>query len=281
MRTLVISDAHGCPEIIQNALDHSGFRPGRDALIYAGDLLDRGPDAEACISLAERYATEVLFGNHDLAALFNFYIYPQNPESLAFRPLFLEKALSPDRSKAWKAATCVEGVLVTHAGVSAVYEDIFVGECRSDTAMLAERLNADFRAVVAREPRLGDWYEHPLLSDYGPFWFRPWPYSQFSPLPGCVQVAGHTPPLKHLRNTGFHMIDPSSFSASNICTGMGWYRYAIVEAGAVRVEEGTLSAAADSVSDEPDSVCAQSACAGLAREESVFSSKESASALCG
>ena len=77
MRTFVISDAHGYPELIQEALDHGGFRPGEDGFVYAGDLLDRGPDPQGCIDLVERYATEVLLGNHELAVLLGFIVYPQ------------------------------------------------------------------------------------------------------------------------------------------------------------------------------------------------------------
>jgi hypothetical protein len=238
-RTFVISDAHGSPELIQNALDHGGFVPGGDSFVYAGDLLDRGPDAEHCIALVERHATEVLLGSHDVAAMLDFNVFPQNPESLDFKPLLTEKVLASDRSRAWKVATCVEGVLITHAGISQHYSEIFVEKCRSDPARLAKRLNREFRALVAREPRVRDWYDHDLLGDLGPFWYRPWPYSDLRPLPGCVQVAGHTPPLGHMEGTGFHMIDPTSYDEWE---DRGRYRYAVIEGGVVRVEEGTLTA---------------------------------------
>lgn len=246
MRTLVISDAHGCPQVIQNALDHARFEPGCDGFVYAGDLLDRGPDAAGCIALVERYATEVLFGNHDVAALFGFYIYPQNRDSPSYRPLLVERALAADEAKAWKAATCVEGVLITHAGVSADYERLFLAECRSDPVLLAERLNAEFQALVRRDPPPGDWYEHPLLDDHGPFWFRPWPLSTLMPLRGCVQVAGHTPPyssaLRDLEKIGFYMIDPSSFDPFEGYCNFDRYRYALIEGGRVTVQDGTVTA---------------------------------------
>jgi predicted phosphodiesterase len=120
MRTFVIADAHGYPELIKNALDHGGFEPGRDAFVFAGDLLDRGPDADGCIALVERHATEVIFGNHDVAALLGLPIDPQNPGSPAFGPFLREKVLA-DPTIAWKAATCIDGVLITHAGVSSRY----------------------------------------------------------------------------------------------------------------------------------------------------------------
>jgi len=237
VRTFVISDAHGCPEIIQNALRHGGFEPGQDAFVYAGDLLDRGPDADGCLSLVEQYATEVLLGNHDVAALLSLYVLPQNPESPAFGPLLADRVTRPGRSGAWKAATCVEGVLVTNAGVSEDYERIFVAECHSDPAVLAARLNAEFLALVRRKAEIHDWSDHELLGDLGPFWFRPWPYSHLHPLRGCVQVVGHTPALGDIGGPGFRMIDPTSFEEWD---DPGRFRYAIIERGSVRVEEGAL-----------------------------------------
>ena len=41
MRTFVISDIHGYPHLISNALDHGGFEPGRDAFVFAGDAVER------------------------------------------------------------------------------------------------------------------------------------------------------------------------------------------------------------------------------------------------
>ena len=233
MRTFVISDAHGCPEVILNAFRHGGFDPGRDAFVFAGDAVDRGPDAEGCLRLVERYATEVLLGNHDLAALFGFHVFPQNPESLSFRPLLLERALSGQ----WKAATSVEGVLVTHAGVSKDYERMFEDECASDPARLAERFNATFRALVEWRDTLHRWYDDALLGDCGPFWFRPRPYSDLLPLLSCVQIAGHTVPLTRMEGTPFHMIDPTPADGGE---DPRRYRYALVEQGTVVVRDGRL-----------------------------------------
>jgi len=238
MRTFVISDAHGCPELIQNALRHGGFEPGVDAFVYAGDLLDRGPDGKGCIAIVERYATEVLLGNHDVAAVFGLDVFPQDPGSPAFGPFLAGKVLSSERSRAWKAATCVEGVLITHAGVSEEYQETFLVDCRSDPVRLAERLNDGFRDLVARKSLIRDWDDHPLLGGLGPFWFRPWPFSYLRPLSGCIQVAGHTPPLEAVDIVDFYMIDPTSWEE--------WpdplrFRYAIIEQGAVRVHAGVLT----------------------------------------
>jgi hypothetical protein len=255
MRTFVISDAHGCPELIQNALRHGGFEPGADGFVYAGDLLDRGPDAKGCIAFVERYATEVLLGNHDVAAVFDLDVCPQAPESPALGPLLAERVLSSDSSTAWKAAACVEGALITHAGVSEEYQRTFLVDCRSDPTRLACRLNDGFRDLVARKSHYRDWSDHELLGSTGPFWFRPWPYSYLRPLFGCVQVVGHTPPLEGLDCAGVSMIDPTSWEE---WADPARFRYAIIEAGAVRVYAGTLAVGDSALApEEPSSaLCA-------------------------
>ncbi len=235
MRTFVISDAHGHPELIHNALEHGGFEPARDALVYAGDLLDRGPDASGCIALVEQYATEVLIGNHDLAAMLDLDIFPQHGESPALGPLLLEKVLATDCSKAWKAATCIEGVLITHAGVAEEYGGILRDDCQGDPSRLADYLNAVFLRVVARQPKVTAWEEEPLLGFDGPFWFRPQPCAGGKPLGGCRQVVGHSPPQAGLEASGFYMIDPCVFERTD---QTGHYRYAVIEAGQIRVEWG-------------------------------------------
>jgi hypothetical protein len=254
MRTFVISDAHGYPEFIQNALDHGGFRPGEDGFVYAGDLLDRGPDPQGCIDLVEQYATEVLLGNHELTVLLDFFICPQDAESLACRRVMIDKVLTDAPGGRRKAATCVEGVLISHAGVSSRFEDVFRGECHGDPALLAAHLNQVFLAAVRAELETGEWEEGGILGDDGSLWFRPQPYSDLLPAAGIRQVVGHTPPLPELEEVGFHMVDPCAFLCMD---DLRRFRYAVIEDGHVRVEEGTLERATvgDPSNDLAEAVC--------------------------
>jgi hypothetical protein len=237
MRTFVISDAHGYPELIQNALDHGGFRPDEDGFVYAGDLFDRGPDPGGCIDLVEDHATEVLMGNHDVAVLLDYVVYPQEPENRGFRPLLIDKVLNAGPSAAWKAATCIDGVLITHAGVSEAYEWVFQEECQSDPEHLAKHLNQAFLIALRGEFETGEYDEQGILGDDGPTWFRPRPYTRLLPLAGIRQVVGHTPPVPELESCDFHMVDPCAFLGME---NLGRFRYAVIEDGWVRVEEGTL-----------------------------------------
>ena len=129
-----------------------------DALVYAGDFVDRGPDAAGCLELIEAYATEVLVGNHELAVLEGFELFEQTAESRRLRQVFLDRAFSSDRAIAWKAVTCVDGVLISHAGIARHYAPVFHGECRGRPELLADVLNREFLlggASRARARRLG------------------------------------------------------------------------------------------------------------------------------
>ncbi len=254
MRTFVIADVHGHPEIIRDALEDGAFEPGRDRLVFAGDFLDRGRDAQGCLDLIERYANEVLLGNHDLAVLLDTPIWPQGADSPGFRPLLVERVLDRDPGRAWKAVVAAEEVLVSHAGISARYERVFRGSCRGELPLFADMMNTVFRATVrawveggeeddriesaAVADEVGLSEDLDLFGDYGPFWFRPAPFTRVRPLAGVTQVAGHTPAVAGLAESGFHMIDPGVW-----LTDLGEpliFRYAIIEDGRVRVREGPV-----------------------------------------
>ena len=236
-RTIVVSDAHGYPAVIENALEHAGFRPGVDRFVYAGDFVDRGPDSLGCLELIERYATRVLVGNHELAVIVGFPLGEQTATSRGLRQRLLDRALDADPRTAWRAATCVDGVVVTHGGVSSLYEDAFTRGCDRDPVRLVDHLNATFVAAVRRELETGLWEQAGILGDDGVFWFRPRPWSIIEPLQGVVQVTGHTPPDARLEAQGFYMVDSCVWMESDATSR---YRYAVIEDGNVRIEDGRL-----------------------------------------
>jgi hypothetical protein len=167
--------------------------------------------------------------------------------------VLIDKVLNKDPAYAWKAVSAIEGVLVSHAGISSRYEEVFRETCHEKVASFAEHLNREFREAVRRrletpqedamrvsisvggDAALGE----ALFGEEGPFWFRPPPYSHSQPLGGVRQVAGHSPPVEELQEQGFYMIDPAVFLAEfgePLC-----FRYAVIEEGRVRVEQGPLS----------------------------------------
>ena len=62
MRTIVIGDLHGCYEEALDLLDKV-HASASDRVIFAGDLVDRGPKPRECVELAMKY--ECILGNHE------------------------------------------------------------------------------------------------------------------------------------------------------------------------------------------------------------------------
>jgi predicted phosphodiesterase len=61
-RTIVIGDLHGCYDEAIRLLDKVGATSS-DRVIFAGDLVDRGPNPRECVELAMRH--EAIQGNHE------------------------------------------------------------------------------------------------------------------------------------------------------------------------------------------------------------------------
>jgi serine/threonine protein phosphatase 1 len=61
-RTLIIGDLHGCYEEALDLLD-AVAASASDRVIFAGDLVDRGPMPRECVELAMRH--ECILGNHE------------------------------------------------------------------------------------------------------------------------------------------------------------------------------------------------------------------------
>jgi len=62
MRTIVIGDVHGCLEEVLDLLDACAATES-DRIIFAGDLVDRGPKPRECVELAMKH--EAILGNHE------------------------------------------------------------------------------------------------------------------------------------------------------------------------------------------------------------------------
>jgi predicted phosphodiesterase len=69
MRYAIISDIHGNLESLQKAL--SLVREG-DKVLCLGDIVGYGPNPNECVRLVRERASDVVLGNHDVAAVDNF-----------------------------------------------------------------------------------------------------------------------------------------------------------------------------------------------------------------
>lgn len=84
MRSIIITDAHGCKAQLEALLNKIGLKDG-DNLIGFSDINDKGPDSAGCIKyvrqLAEKYSVTLIHGNHE-AKLFRFWNrYQKDPEA--------------------------------------------------------------------------------------------------------------------------------------------------------------------------------------------------------
>lgn len=246
-RTIVVSDIHGEPAVLERAVEHARFDPRCDRLLVAGDCVEVGTDPKGAVEAVDRLAADVLVGNHELALILGQPIEMDTRPDERLRELLSERVVSG----AWPLAAEVDGVLVSHAGFSRAHERTFEAEAGSDPARFVRILNRrwvrDLRSALERGSiAFGD-----LTGMTGPLWFRPAGPGDL--LAGVVQVAGHTPPevlrdpkaAVRLRRAGFHIVDPYV---------RGWiregrpepppFRYAIVEAGSVRVRGSVRRGAA-------------------------------------
>jgi len=65
-RTWVVSDVHGCLEVLQRELQHAGYTPEQDRLVCLGDLIDRGPDSYRTVRFVlSQPNAHVVLGNHE------------------------------------------------------------------------------------------------------------------------------------------------------------------------------------------------------------------------
>lgn len=73
-RDLVVGDLHGHRDLLERVLDELSFDPLRDRVLSVGDLIDRGPDSFATLSLLDEPWFHAVLGNHELMLL-NFLGY--------------------------------------------------------------------------------------------------------------------------------------------------------------------------------------------------------------
>ena len=64
-RIIVVGDVHGCLEELDELLKLVSFTQGRDRLIFAGDLVDRGPASAGVVARVCELKAECVMGNHD------------------------------------------------------------------------------------------------------------------------------------------------------------------------------------------------------------------------
>jgi bis(5'-nucleosyl)-tetraphosphatase (symmetrical) len=73
MAIYAVGDLQGCYSEFVALLDFVHFKPKKDELWLAGDIVNRGPDSLSCLRLAKKLNAKVVLGNHDLHLLACYY----------------------------------------------------------------------------------------------------------------------------------------------------------------------------------------------------------------
>ena len=71
MSTYVIGDVQGCYKELKKLVKKINFNPSGDRLVFAGDLVNRGPESKEVLDFCIKYSKSVdaVLGNHDLYLL--------------------------------------------------------------------------------------------------------------------------------------------------------------------------------------------------------------------
>ena len=64
-RDFFVGDIHGCYSLLMSKLNQVGFDGATDRLFSVGDLVDRGPESRACLSLPLEPWFHAVWGNHE------------------------------------------------------------------------------------------------------------------------------------------------------------------------------------------------------------------------
>ena len=67
--TVVVGDVHGCREELEELLEGVEYDARNDRLIFAGDLIDRGPYPRQVVEFARQIGAECVMGNHEDKAI--------------------------------------------------------------------------------------------------------------------------------------------------------------------------------------------------------------------
>ena len=156
MSTWVIGDLQGAFEPLQRLIQALDFEPARDRLIFAGDLVNRGPDSAEILRWcrAQGSAVTAVLGNHDLHLL----ACDHDPSQVRSKDTITDVLEAPDRSELieWLAARPLwidePGHVVVHA---AIHPDWSFDQGRTIAREIEAALRGVDRAAIFRSWRTG------------------------------------------------------------------------------------------------------------------------------
>lgn len=240
MRTIVVSDIHGQPFLLENALKHSQFDKDKDQLVFAGDFCDIGEDSLRVLQILEDNKAVMVVGNHEYSHCIQYTITPY--DSSLDTDEIISSWCKKILNKEWIFAYTVDDFLITHAGISNILGLVLL---KDNVNSVADEINRRFFGTIGSNGQhltvLGYNYLH-YVDQGSPIWYRPdFEYFEyvdneklFPFLPANFkQVTGHTPSFIYsdeeqeaLESWDFYMIDP--FARGNM-DKESYCKYAVIE----------------------------------------------------
>lgn len=128
-RHIVIGDVHGCIDEMRRLLFELEFKKDVDDLIFAGDLIDRGPDSPGVVRMAREMGARSVMGNHEEKAV--RWARHERTRGLKKNPMQVrpgraaEWAALSEEDRVWMAALPAflrvgKEYIVVHAGLESV-----------------------------------------------------------------------------------------------------------------------------------------------------------------
>ena len=117
-KTIVVGDVHGCLIELEELLSKCSHRPGKDRLIFVGDLINRGDYSLEVLQLAYALGAECVLGNHEVALLNRF---SKGGEDEILENIQAEAPFLIPWIRSWPFYIKEKKFIVVHAGIVPEY----------------------------------------------------------------------------------------------------------------------------------------------------------------
>ncbi len=106
-RVIVVGDVHGCINELKELIRRVEYHPG-DLLVFLGDLVCKGPDSHAVVTLARELGAVTVRGNHEYEVLRQYHLHTkgvgQDPPTKSSEHYWISQNLSIENAE-WLQAS--------------------------------------------------------------------------------------------------------------------------------------------------------------------------------
>ncbi len=124
-RVIVVGDVHGCINELKELIRRVEYHPG-DLLVFLGDLMCKGPDSHAVVTLARELGAVTVRGNHEYEVLRQYQLHTkgagQDPPTKSSEHYWISQNLSIENAEwlqasPWYMKSIDLDALFVHAGL--------------------------------------------------------------------------------------------------------------------------------------------------------------------